>query len=307
MALDHQPRAHQNQPQHTARTHHPHTPSAGEPSHQPVNDHTQWSARRCWRRWQLPLGPRREAPSPAQPAHLPPTNLVGADRATLTPNTTQVEQLLAGRRYAVRLVVSYGPGQNGEDGSSQEQQAVQVHNPPPVLFSTAPDLPSTMQPPALAQRARNALKVCAMCHQPGTPCTCMGAASACMALHAVHGTAARQHDDGHRCPAHDRGACAAPACSVLPTPQLKWQQPEDPGCASEQELQYALQLSPAPLGMEDNHKDHQVCCRVHVPARLPACASASRLCACEGRTLAYMLLWWRARQAGWCRLAVLPG
>ena len=69
----------------------------------------------------------------------------------------QVAQLLSGRRYAARLTaqVDHVP----DEDSAGAEYTLQVHNPEAVAFNTAPAVPSVIQPPALAQRARKELKV----------------------------------------------------------------------------------------------------------------------------------------------------
>ncbi|GIL82863.1 hypothetical protein Vretifemale_11765 [Volvox reticuliferus] len=100
----------------------------------------------------------------------------------------KVDDLKSGRRYAARLVVSVENALHAEEAPDAVVADVRVRNANHVYFQTPASVPSSIQPPSLAQRARNALK-------------------------------------------------------------LKWNVPEDPG--GPYELIYVLQVSPAPLGLED--------------------------------------------------------
>lgn len=65
----------------------------------------------------------------------------------------QVNDLKAGRSYAVRVVAST------DNFDSDDGIDLRIQNADPVIFQTQPTVPSAVQPPALVQRARNALKV----------------------------------------------------------------------------------------------------------------------------------------------------
>ncbi|KAG2434872.1 hypothetical protein HYH02_012072 [Chlamydomonas schloesseri] len=71
----------------------------------------------------------------------------------------KVDELKSGRRYAVRLVASVETCSEETSGPVEERVEVRVHNAEHVFFQTPPSIPSLLQPPALAQRARNALKL----------------------------------------------------------------------------------------------------------------------------------------------------
>ncbi|GLI67326.1 hypothetical protein VaNZ11_011513, partial [Volvox africanus] len=100
----------------------------------------------------------------------------------------KVDDLKSGRRYAARLVASVESALHAEEAPDAVVAEVRVRNANHVYFQTPASVPSPIQPPSLAQRARNALK-------------------------------------------------------------LKWNVPEDPG--GPYELIYVLQVSPAPLGLEE--------------------------------------------------------
>lgn len=66
----------------------------------------------------------------------------------------QVEGLRPGRFYAARLLVTPVVQMVGVEPLVMEPTASEL-----LVFRTVPTPPGQMQPPALAQRARNALKV----------------------------------------------------------------------------------------------------------------------------------------------------
>ncbi|PNH07060.1 Fibronectin type-III domain-containing protein 3A [Tetrabaena socialis] len=123
----------------------------------------------------------------------------------------KVDELKSGRRYAVRLCVA---AESSDSDSPDGGLEVRVANSDNVFFHTPATVPSAIQPPALAQRARNALKVT---------------------------------DPQNVLPPDALVSGTNPL--IWSALQLKWNVPEDPGGVFE--LTYVLQVSPAPIGLED--------------------------------------------------------